>query len=101
MANPLWKVGMKSANPGGRPKDSIRTPKGMLERFLLKALKPSELKGLYERLPDREKASFIVQTLPYIMPRQSSVDGMSAQDVDKIYSEIMQTLNSNGNAATG
>lgn len=101
MANPLWKVGMKSANPAGRPKDSVRTPKGMLERFLLKALKPSELKRLYERLPDKEKASFIVQTLPYIMPRQSSVDGMSAQDVDKIYSEIMATLNNHSDAAIG
>ncbi|MCO6497040.1 MAG: hypothetical protein J5I50_05195 [Chitinophagaceae bacterium] len=99
--NPNFYKGMQALPGAGRPKVSVRTPKGMLERFLMKALKPSELKNLYERLPDKEKASFIVQTLPYIMPRQSSVDGMSAQDVDKIYSEIMATLNNHGNAKTG
>lgn len=98
--NPNFYKGMQALPGAGRPKDSVRTPKGMLERFLLKALKPSELKKLYERLPDKDKASFITQCLPYIMPRQSSVDGMSASDVDKIYNEIMETLN-NSNAATG
>lgn len=99
--NPNFYKGMQALPGAGRPKVSVRTPKGMLERFLMATLKPSELKRLYERLSDKDKANFITQCLPYVMPRQSSVDGMSAQDVDKIYSEIMATLNNHSDAATG
>lgn len=92
MANPLWKVGMKAVNPAGRPKHSVRTVKGMVERFVLRNITPNKLQKMFNVLNEKEKLNMLTELLPYVAAKQSSIDGMSASDVDKVYEDLMNAI---------
>ena len=99
MANPHWQKGMKSANPEGRRKQqSVRSVKGMLERFIKRNLSPQKLQRLYNDLSAKEKLAFLGETLPYILPKlaQGSMDitfeNLSDKDLDNLYSQTMSGI---------
>ena len=99
MANPLWKAGMKSGNPNGRPKHSVRTVKGMCERFIKRNITPNKLQKMYDSLAEKEKLNMLTELLPYVAAKQSSVDGLSANDVDQLYDQLMNAINSKDDKA--
>ena len=100
MSNPLWKVGMKPQNPLGRPKHSVTTPAGMLERFVKRHITPNKLKVLFDKLTPNGQADFLIQTMPYIMAKKMP-DSISASDVDELYAKLEAAINDNDNAKVG
>ncbi len=98
MANPLWKVGMKSVNPTGRPKASFRSVKGLVERFVIRNITPNKLQKMYDTLNEKDKLNMLTELLPYVAAKQSSVDGLSASDVDKLHDELIKAIQSNDKA---
>ncbi len=61
MANPLWKVGMESANATGRPKHSVRTVKGMVERFVKRNITPNKLQKMFDALSEKDKLNMLTE----------------------------------------
>jgi hypothetical protein len=91
MANPLWVPGSKSANPNGRPRHSVRTVKGMVERFIKRNITPNKLQVMYDGLTVQQKLSMLTELLPYVAPRQTA-ESLSSSDIDTMYEKIMQAL---------
>ncbi|MBL7739365.1 MAG: hypothetical protein JNK14_09100 [Chitinophagaceae bacterium] len=97
MANPNWKKGSVSPNPEGRRKmkNSARTVKGMVERFIKRNITPNKLQALYDGLPAKDKLTFLIEILPYCAPKQSAlaVEGrfaeLSDNDLDKLYNKVV------------
>jgi hypothetical protein len=92
--NPLWKAGMTPVNPAGRPKHSIRTASGMLERFIIRNISPQALKKLFGKLSPNEQANFLLQCLPYIMSKKST-ESLSAEDIDALYEKVTEAMKNN------
>ena len=76
----------------GRPKYSVRTPQGMIERFLKRNISPTNLQKLFDKLTVSQQAEFIIQVMPYIVAKKTP-DSISASEVDKLYEKLEQTLN--------
>lgn len=96
MANPLWKAGMKPVNPLGRPKNSVTTPAGMLERFVKRHITPNKLKVLFDKLTANQQADFLIQTMPYIMAKKMP-DSISSNEVDELYEKLERAINDKNN----
>ncbi len=92
MANPLWKAGMESANKAGRPKHSVKTVKGLVERFVLRNITPNKLQKMFNSLTEKDKLNMLTELLPYVAPKQASTDGLSASDIDTMYDKLMQAI---------
>ena len=96
MANPQWIQGI-SGNLEGRPKSkkSTNTIKAKVSRFILKNASPQKLQGLFDRVTARDKLNFIVELLPYVMPRQSQmsiksqVNSLNQDQLDELYSKVV------------
>ncbi len=89
MSKKLWVVG-QSGNESGRPQGtrySVLTTRGRIERFLCKNLTARATQALYNSLSPKDQYSFIVELLPYVMPKEQATSLTSA-DVDKLYNEI-------------
>ena len=100
MANPLWHTGMKAVNPAGRPKHSVRTVKGMVERFVKRNITPNKLQKMFNELTEKDKFNMLTELLPYVAAKQGGVDGMSEADVNKLYDQLMTAIeNRNDKAA--
>ncbi len=99
MANPLWKAGMSPVNPLGRPKSSVRTVKGMVERFIKRNITPNKLQRMFNVLSEKEKLNMLTELMPYVAAKQSSVDGLSSADVDQLYEQLMKAIEENGKTA--
>jgi hypothetical protein len=93
MANPLWKVGQPSANPTGRPKHSVRTVKGMVERFIKRNITPNKLQVMFNALSEKDKLNMLTELLPYVAPKQTG-ETINAEDVDRLYDKVMEALTS-------
>ena len=90
----LWVAG-KSGNEQGRPKGtrySILTTKGRIERFLSKNMSATALQKLYLKLSPKDQYDMLIQLLPYVASKQGNIDSMSAAEVDKIYSRLMEAI---------
>lgn len=98
MANPLWKAGMAPVNPAGRPKRSVTTVKGMVERFVIRNITPNKLQKMFNVLSEKDKLNMLTELLPYVAAKQSSVDGMSNADVDRLYNDLMAAIENQQNA---
>lgn len=92
MANPAWEKGCKSANPAGRPKNSVRTVKGMVERFVKRNITPNRLQKMFDGLTDLQKLNMLTELLPYVAPKQTA-EGISGEEIDKLYEKIQQLQN--------
>ncbi|MEO6980807.1 MAG: hypothetical protein ABI113_20600 [Mucilaginibacter sp.] len=97
MANPLWKVGMKSPNAAGRAKNSCRTAAGMCERFVKRHYTAYKLGKLLNTLSDKEKLNLYVELLPYTVPRKQA-ETITSEEVDKLYSMIENSVKNNTDA---
>lgn len=93
MANPLWKAGMKAQNPHGRPRHSVTTVKGMVERFVKRNITPNKLQKMFDGLNELQKLNMLTELLPYVASKQSATDGLSSAEIDKLYAEIMEAVN--------
>lgn len=93
MANPMWIAGGKSPNPGGRGKmkNSARTVKGMVERFIKRNITPRKLQALYDGLTALQKLDLLSQLLPYILPKVQA-ESMSDAEIDLFYQKLEQTI---------
>lgn len=101
MANPNWKKGGNSPNPEGRAKmkNSARTVKGMVERFIKRNITPNKLQEMYEGLKDpKDKLLMLTYLLPYCAPKQSQLsinaqfDHLSDTELEKLYSRVMASI---------
>lgn len=103
MPKPLWIAG-ESGNPTGRPKGSrysVLTAKGRLERFLTKNMTAKALQALYNKLSAKDQYEFLVELLPYVMPKHQP-NALSNDDIERLYDEIAKQVNQsklNGKAA--
>jgi hypothetical protein len=97
MASPLWIPG-KSANPSGRPKHSVRTVKGMVERFVKRNITPNKLQKMFDALTDTQKLDMLTELLPYVAPKMGTTDGLSATDIDTLYDNLMKAIEGKTNA---
>ncbi len=93
MSNPLWKAGMTAVNPAGRPKHSVTTVKGMVERFIKRNITPNKLQKMFNVLNEKEKLNMLTELLPYVSAKETSVNNMSSADVDRLYNELMTAIN--------
>jgi hypothetical protein len=91
MANPLWVPGSKSANPNGRPRHSVRTVKGMVERFIKRNITPNKLQVMYDGLTVQQKLDMLTELLPYVAPRQSA-DGLTPSQIDEAYERLVKAM---------
>jgi lipopolysaccharide biosynthesis regulator YciM len=91
MGNPMWVAGGKSANPTGRPKASVRTIKGMVERFVRRNITPNKLQKMYATLSVKEQMEMLMHLLPYAIAKQSP-EGISSEEVDRLYHMVEEAL---------
>jgi len=91
MSNPMWVAGGKSANPAGRPKNSVRTVKGMVERFVRRNITPNKLQKMFGPLNEKDKIDMLLQLLPYVMAKQSS-EGINQEEVEKLHEMLENAL---------
>lgn len=91
MANPLWKAGQTSPNPTGRPRGSVRTIKGMVQRFVSKNITPNRLQVMYDKLTENQKLEMLMQLLPYVIPKQQP-DSLTSAEIDELYQKLEQTV---------
>lgn len=99
----LWVAG-ESGNKNGRPKGtrhSILTTKGRIERFLYRNMSAKALQALYNSLRPKEQIELLTGLLPYVLPRQGSLDKMSSDDANRIFDQIMENLNTSERVANG
>lgn len=96
MANPMWIVGGKSPNPGGRPKivSSVRTIKGMVERFVKKNITPNRLQKMFNGLKESQQLEMLLQLLPYVIPRVQA-DRLTNEEIEQLYSRLEEKIKSN------
>lgn len=95
-----WKKGDPSPNPAGRMKmrNSARTVKGMIERFVKRNITPNKLQTLYDGLTANNKLQFLLELLPYFTAKQSSLsihttfDQLNDADLNKLYDQVMGTI---------
>jgi hypothetical protein len=97
MANPLWKAGMEAVNPAGRPRHSVRTVRGMVERFVKRNITPNKLQKMYDTLTEQQKLDMLTQLLPYVAAKVPT-EGLTNADIDELYNKITQALKTHGNA---
>src|SRR5687768_10287980 len=91
MANPLWIPGSKSANPTGRPKSSVRSVRGMVERFVRRNITPNKLQKMFNSLTSTQQIEMLLQLLPYAIAKQSP-EGLNEQQIDELYSKLEQFM---------
>lgn len=97
MANPLWKAGMQPQNPAGRPRYSVTTIKGMVERFVKRNITPNKLQRMYNTLSVKDQLQLLTELLPYTLPKQAA-ESLGAGDIDALYDKVMESLKTNANA---
>ena len=91
MANPGLVKGMIPLNPNGRPKNSVRSIKGMLERFMRRNASPRQLQKMYDKLTENQKLEMITQILPYVLAKPQA-DSLSVHEIEELYSKLEQTV---------
>ena len=87
----MWAVGMESANPKGRPgnRQSSRTVRGMVERFVKRNISPNRLAKIFNQLSPKEQADMLLQLLPFTIGRKAA-DSISEEEASKLY-EMLET----------
>lgn len=99
MANPNWRPGI-SGNPEGpriRNKRSIRSVKGMVERFVKRNITPHKLQKMYDSLKPKEQLDFLVELLPYAASKQPTqidvgLEKLSDQQLNQLHDDVMAGL---------
>ncbi len=91
MANPGMVKGMIPLNSSGRPKNSVRSIKGMLERFVRRNASPRQLQKMYDKLTENQKLEMITQIFPYVIGKIQP-DSISEADIELLYSKLEQTV---------
>ena len=89
MANPLWIPGSESANPSGRPKYSVRSTKGMIERFVRRNITPNKLSRIFDKLSPTEQADLLMNLIPYVVPKQSA-EAINQEEIERLH-EMLET----------
>jgi hypothetical protein len=101
MANPNWQKGGPSPNPKGRRKykNSALTIRGKLERFIKGSLNARELHRMYNDLNTSQQFRLLVELLPFVLPKQSSLtadlnfDKMNDADIENIFDTLFIRVN--------
>ena len=98
MANPGLVKGMTPLNPGGRPKNSARSIKGMLERFVRRNASPRQLQKMYDKLTENQKLEMLTQILPYVAPRLAP-NSLTTDEINQLYEKVEAAIKSKANEA--
>ena len=99
--NPYWQKGCESPNPQGRKvknRHSVRTVKGMVERFVKKNITPNKLQKMFDALKsDKEKLDMLLELLPYCIAKQTplQLDKLSDDDLNQLYEQVMANFKNN------
>ena len=90
MANPNWQIGMKAVNAQGRPKNSVTTVRGMVERFVKRNITPNRLQKMYNALTELQKMQMLQELLPYVIARRpaETLDESMINDLYKRLKEV-------------
>lgn len=80
------------SNQVKRPKQSVKTPEGMLKNFLIRNIGPRKLKDLYMRLKPEDKAKFILGILPFVQSRKAA-EPFSEEEINELHDMINQKAN--------
>ena len=93
----------QSGNPAGRPKGApnkiTRPLKAVISEFLTE--KFEELPDLWQKLDAKERARFLIDLLPYIIPRIAAVElsgeialnRLTEEDIDLLALKLLQNEN--------
>lgn len=85
-------VAGKSGNPSGRPKHSVKTVRGMVERFIKRNMTPTKLQRMFATLSEKDRLEMLMQLLPYALAKQSP-DSLTKEEIDRLYESIKNELN--------
>ena len=98
MGNPLWVAGMKSPNPEGGKRHSVRTPKGMIQAFIKRHISPQKFGKLYNTLTESEKINVLLKLLPYVVaPAQA--ESLSPEETQELYERLETKLKNDVSSA--
>lgn len=97
--NPLWLPG-KSGNVSGRPKNvnSVRTVRGMVQRFIKKNISPNRLQKMYDGLTELQKLEMLTTLLPYVISRVQP-DAISEDEIHQLYEKLEKKIISDAGQA--
>jgi hypothetical protein len=87
MAQMTWIKGTESPNPGGRPKHSVRTVAGMVERIVKKHFSAQKMNRIIEGLTVQQKAEMYLKLLPFVMAPKRS-DSLSEDELFALYERL-------------
>jgi hypothetical protein len=102
--NPNWRKGAVSPNPQGGKlagrNAANRTIKAKLTRFVARNATPRALQTMYDKLKVKDKLTFLVEVLPYVTAKHTSLtvgtpfDDLSDNDLDKMLTKILSPAQS-------
>ena len=91
--NKLFIANGPSPNPSGRPKNvnSVRTVRGMVQRFIKKNITPNKMQKMYDGLTDLQRLEMLQSLLPYVIARVQP-DAISEAEVELLYEKLEKTV---------
>jgi len=89
MSNKLFVAGGPSPNPSGRPKNinSVRTVRGMVQRFIKKNITPNKMQKMYDGLTDLQRLEMLQSLLPYVIARVQP-DAIGEDELSQILEKV-------------
>ena len=90
-------VAGQSGNPSGRPKHSVRTVRGMVERFVKRNITPTRLTKIFNQLSAKDQAELLLQLLPYSLAKVSP-EAISQEEIEQLYSKLEQRVKDHAKA---
>jgi hypothetical protein len=100
MSNPLFVAGQQSPNPSGRPKHSVRSVKGMVERFVRRNMTPNRLSRIFDELSARDQAELLTALLPYVISKQPT-DAINQEEIERLHAMLQEALNKEEHGKVG
>jgi hypothetical protein len=90
-------VAGKSGNVNGRPKHSVRSVKGMVERFVTRNITPTKLQRMFNGLTVHQQIDMLLQLLPYAVAKQSA-ETLSKEEIERLYQMVEDKMKDHGKA---
>lgn len=93
--NPKWVKGGASPNPSGRNmRHSVKTTRGLVERFLKRNLSTIKVQSLYDKLEAKDKLNFLCELLPYILAKPQAgadmdLNRLNDTQLDELYNKVI------------
>jgi hypothetical protein len=92
MSNPRWTIGMKAVNPNGRPKKSVLTPEGILERLMLRYFTPNRVTKMLRTQSNTYQLNFYIDGNKILAASKTKIDNLSEAEINRLHDQIMEAL---------